>query len=501
MRRLRIVALLGALMMLVASTGLVSAQVAYGTPFATSITYQNVGNANTTVQFSFFGEKSASPVVVSREIAANAGSSLFVGGLTGTEALPSGFKGSAVLSASQPVVATLVQIAQPGNNPVRNRPLSNGFRESSSNVLLATVLKNRFNYNSICSIQNAESNSNIDITLRFFDADNPGNPPIELTEQNIPPGSAKYYDIASPTQFPTQFPNVFNGSATVTAVRSGGSQAAQIVGSCIEMQTNGVGTYAFEGITQGNPNMFVATALCNAFGGNSTSYAVQNVDPSTAANVTVTYRGINTQTNAQVTQTASATINPGAKNSFVACNANVGDNFSGAATISSNVPIVVIAKVFGSSRSTAWLGEAQGSSKLALPYVRYSSDANFATGNFQRTFIAVQNVASSAVNNVVIEYRDKNGGLVGTHTIASIAAGEKANSNATLATPAAGKTAADLLNFGNPESNPGGGFGGAAMVVGPAGSQLIAVARVETRDTFANPNVTVAEDYNGLAIQ
>jgi hypothetical protein len=500
MRRLKIAMLLSVLMML-ASTTLVSAQFAYGTPFATSITYQNVGTADANVQFSFYNEKSGTAVIVSRTIAANAGSSLFVGGLSGTETLPSGFKGSAVLSANQPIVATLVQIPQPGaTSPIRNRPLSNGFRNASTNVLLATVLKNKFNFNSVCSIQNAEANSAIDLSLTFFDADNPGNAPIVITEAGVPVGAAKYYDMGSVAQLP-QFPAVFNGSATVTAVRSGGAQAANIVGSCIEQQTNGVGTYAFEGITAGNASMFVATALCNVFGGNSTSYAVQNVDPATAANVTVTYRGINNATQAPVTQTATATINPGAKSSFVACNAGVGDNFTGAATVTSNVPIVVIAKVFGSSRSTAWLGEAQGSSTLALPYVRYSSDANYETGNFQRTFIAIQNVATTAVSNVAVEYRDKNGGLVGTHTIASIGPGEKANSNATLATPAAGKTAADLLNFGNPESNPGGGFGGAAMVVGPAGSTLIAVARVETRDTFANPRVHVAEDYNGISIQ
>ena len=141
MRRIKVAALLSALMMLM-STGLVSAQNAIDTPFATSITYQNVGTASTTVQFNFHNEKGAGQTVtVMRDIAAGAGDSLFVGGLSGNEQLPQGFKGSAVLSANQPVVATLVQIAQPSNtSPVRNRPLSNGFNTASSSVLLATVL-------------------------------------------------------------------------------------------------------------------------------------------------------------------------------------------------------------------------------------------------------------------------------------------------------------------------------------------------------------------------
>lgn len=486
MRRIKLATLLGGLMVL-ASTSLVSAQ-AYGTPFATSVTYQNVGAAEAQVQFNFYNEKTGTPVTVNRTIAAGAGSSLFVGGLGPGETLPTGFKGSAVLSSNQPIVATLVQIPQPADGPVRNRPLSNGFREASSNVLLATVLKNQFNFNSIFSIQNAEATNAIDIEVRLVPV---SGPTITIAETNIPAGSAKYYDMGTLGQVT---PASFNGSATVTAVRTGTQTPANIVGSVIEQQTNGVGTYAFEGVTGGASKIFVATALCDVFGGNRTSYAVQNVDPTNNANITVSYQGINNVTQAPASGQASAqNLAPGAKQSFVACDAGVGAEFTGAATIESNTPIVVIAKVFGTTRGTAWLGEAQGSAQLALPYVRYSSNENFLNNSRQRTFIAIQNVGTAAVTGARVEYRDKNGGLVGTHNLPSIAPGAKVNTNATLATGDAAK----LLDFGNPEANPGGGFGGAAIVVGPAGSQLIAVARVES-STTAGP---VAEDYNGIAIQ
>jgi hypothetical protein len=92
-----------------------------------------------------------------------------------------------------------------------------------------------------------------------------------------------------------------------------------------------------------------------------------------------------------------------------------------------------------------------------------------------------------------VEYRDKNGGVVGTHTIPSIEPGAKAASNPTLATGDAAK----LLLFGNPESNPGGGFGGGAIISGPTGSQLIAVGRVQSKVGAGD----VAEDYNGISIQ
>ena len=476
------VAILVAIALLIASFGIASAQQpAYNTPFVTSITYQNVGSGTATIQFQFYNEKSGTSINVTRTLNAGASDSMFVGGLTGSEALPSNFLGSAVLGSNQPIVATLVQIPQ--SSTVRNRPLSNGFSTATSNVLLATVLKNQFNTTSKFSIQNTDSVP-VDITLKIYQVGNP-TPIATVTETNIPPGAAKYYDMGTIAGLP---PSV-NGSATVSAVRSGTSTPANIVGSVLELSTirEIPRATAFEGVSAGANTVYVATALCQLAGTNaSTAYAVQNVGTA-ATNVTVTYSpGGATQTK---------TIQPGAKQSFLACDVN-SPNYSGAATLTSGQPIVVIAKAFAApSFSTAFLGEAQGASKLALPYVRYTSNANFATGTRQRAFIAIQNVGTSTVNNVTVSYRDKLGNVIGTHTIPSIAPGAKANSNATLATGDSAK----LLEFGNPEANPGGGFGGGAVIEGPAGSQLIAVVRIQTFDP--NTGASVAEDYNGIPIQ
>lgn len=488
MRRIKVAALLSALMMLV-STGLVQAQNAIDTAFATSITYQNVGTAQAQVQFTFYNEKGAgTPVVVTRNVAANAGSSLFVGGLSGGEQLPAAFRGSAVLSANQPIVATLVQIAQPSaTSPVRNRPLSNGFNTASSSVLLATVLKNQFRTSSIFSVQNAEPTSAIDITVNLFNADNPAAPPITLQEQNIPAGSAKYYNLHTMTDVPSPF----NGSATVTAVRSGTSTPANIVGSVMELSTDNVAAKAFEGVTTGGTTIYMATALCDAFGDRQrTAYAVQNND-TTNANVTVTY------SNGTI---ANATIEPGKKRSFIACDDGSPAGFSGAATITSNANIVVIGKAFAQPAipgfETAFLGEAAGSPKLALPYVRWTADPTFASGARQRTFIAIQNVGTAAATNVAVRYLDASGNVVGTHTIDSIAPGAKANSTPPNAT---GDTA-KLTEFGTPDANPAGvGFGGAVIIEAP-GSQLIAIARVASR-VPAQGGIQVAEDYNGIPVQ
>ena len=489
MKSLKVFLVMSLLLLLTA--GLASAQnPAYETSFITSVTYQNVSNATANVTFNFYAEGSSTPIQVQQTLPANAGASLFIGSLA---QIPTNFSGSAVLSSDQPIVATLVQIPQ--STTVKNRPLSNGFSSASSNVLVATVLKNKFNTTTKFSVQNASSGA-IDITVTFYDADNTSNAPIPVSASNIPAGGSKTFDLG----MMTQLPSTFNGSATVTAVAAGTSTPANIVASALELATNGTAARAFEGVNGGATTVYMPSALCN-FANATSVYAVQNAG-TTSTSVTVAYSsGLND----------TRTIGAGQKESFSACvkkdgttlNAN---NFSGAATVTSAgvgggaaQNIVVIGKVGGGGRSTAFLGETSGSEKLALPYVRWTSDANFnaGTASRQRTSIAIQNIGGSTVNSVVVEYRNKNGEIVGTHTIASIAAGQKGNSNATNATLANGHTQIELDEFGNPESNPGGGFGGAVIIRGPSGSQLVATARVASK----LGSTTLAEDYNGIPIQ
>jgi hypothetical protein len=491
MRRMKLATLLSGLMML-ASTSLVSAQsTAYTTPFATSITYQNLGTQQAQVQFSFYNDDGAA-TQVNRTIAAGAGSSLFVGGLEAGEALPAGFKGSAVLSANQPIVATLVQIAQPSSgpnaSPVKNRPLSNGFSSAAPNVLLATVLKNKFRTTSVFSVQNAEANTGIDLRIQLFNADNTAAPPIVINETNIPAGAAKYYDMGTLPQITAA---EFNGSATVEAFRTGTQTPAQIVGSVMELSTNSLSAKAFEGITGGAGRIFMPSALCDAFSDKQrTAYAVQN-NGDAATTVTVRYAS---------GQQVSREILPGAKSSFVACDDGVPVGTSTAATIeSSGEEIVVIGKVFAQPAipgfETAFLGEATGADRLALPYVRWTSQANFESGARQRTFIAIQNVGAAAVSGVQVQYLNAQGTVVGTHTLGNIPAGGKANSTPPDAAADPNNPPIQLLEFGTPDGNPTGlGFGGSVIIQAPEGSSLIAVARVASR---VGPT-QVAEDYNGI---
>ncbi len=442
---------------------------AYTTSMTTSVTYQNVGTADANVLFQFYAENSGTAIDVNRTIPAGAGASLFVGSLS--EISP-GFNGSAVMSSDQPIVATLVQI--PSSTAVKNRPLSNGFSSGTNTVLLPTVLKNQFNTTSRFSIQNISSEA-VNLTVNIYNASAPSDPPIVVTHNSLPAGAAKYFDMGTLSQVT---PASFNGSATVTAVATDGSGDVAIVGSSLEASTTGPETSAFEGVSGGSTTVYMATGLCQAFGASS-AYAIQNVGTA-AASVTVTYAS---------GQTAMQTIQPGAKYSFIACDA-LPAGTSTAATITSNQPIVGIGKVFGSGNSTAWVGADAGAERIALPYVRFTV-ANWVAGTHQRGYLAIQNIGGPlAAGDVTLSYRDRNGVEVGTHALPAMATGAKANSHATH--PNVVGNPADLQEFGYV-----GGFGGSVVVEGPAGSQLLALVRIQS---YTSATSVVGEDATGIPI-
>lgn len=455
-----------------AFAGSASAQIAYNAAFTTSITYQNVGTNTANIVFNFYPENNGTAIPVNRTLAPNAGGSLFVGSLN--EINP-GFNGSAVLSSDQPIVATMVQISS--DTAVKNRPLSNGFSSGASEFLLATVLKNQFATTSRFAVQNAHSGP-VNLTIRFYNANNPGATPITVTHNNLPAGAAKYFDMG---QLPQITAANFNGSAVISAVDSSNSNPAPIVASVLELSTNADAASSFEGVTGGANTVYMATALCNAFGASS-AYAVQNTSQSSSANVTVTYSN---------GATHQATVASGAKFSFQTCDRTPA-GFSGSATItSSGAPIVAIGKVFGSGNSTAFVGETSGSSKIALPYVRFTT-SQWLSGARQRTYLAIQNVGSAIpAGQVTVKYLNVNGQVVGTHTLGAMSNGQKLNSHATH--PDVVGNASNLQEFGYI-----GGFGGSVLIEGPSGSQLVAIARVQSYNSSTGG--VVGEDFSGIAI-
>ena len=474
----------------------VLAQTAYTTQFVTSITYQNIGSGVATLSFNFYAQNSSIAIPYSvATLQPNAGASLAVGNVSG---ISSGFQGTAVIQSDQPVASTLVQV--PVGSPVKNRPLSNGFRsdEGAADFLIPTVLKDAFDTRTRFSIQNVDT-VGADIEVKFVSAESGNLGQVVHTQNftNVPPNAAVYIDAG---QLEQQLGSSFNGSAQISAKKTGTSNPGKVVAAALELSISGLNANGFEGaaggVGGGSNTVYMPSAICNAFGGQQTAYAVQNVDPpgqpgSQNASVTVTYltRDANDPTAPLRTNTFTESIPPGAKVSIAGCRSNVPRGHSGSAVITSTgAKIVAIGKVTGPAFTSASPGLTSGASKLALPYVRWSQ-TQYSTGVRQRTSIAIQNIGSTdlAAGAVTVKYYDKNGNLVGSHSLPAIPANAKVNSNPT--------------NIGSAGDEFGyyldGTFGGSAVIEGPSGSQLVALARV-----FSNtPAGEVGEDYNGIPIQ
>jgi hypothetical protein len=452
--------------------GSVNAQ-AYTTAFTTSITYLNVGSGSATVSLNFYAENSGTAIPITRPaLAKGAGTSLFVGSLA--EISP-GFKGSAVMSSDQPLVATLVQLPQGATN-VKNRPLSNGFDAGSASVLVPTVLKNTFGQSSKFSVQNVDT-VGADLTLNFYNATSPANPPIVVTVTNLPSNSARWFNMPDVPEITAAS---FNGSVVITSVKTGTSTPGAIVASAMEL---GIATRlasAFEGVQGGASTVYMPSAQCLAFGGTSSAYAVQNTSNTVAADVTVTYSNGSVE--------GPVNVPAGTKKSFLGCTVN-SPNFSGSAVITATgAPIVAVGKISGLGLSTAFIGATSGGQFLAIPYIRWT-ETQWLTGGRQRGNIAIQNIgAAIPAGQVVVKYVDKTGAVVATETLGALATGAKLNSNPKTATPS-------QTEFGYYADAT---FGGGAIVEGPAGAQLVAIVRISSY-VPAIPE-TVGEDSNAIVI-
>ena len=469
-----------------------------------SITYQNVGTAESPVTMSFYQEGSATPVVYDAgTLAAGAAASLYIGRVTDIDA---GFRGNAVVSSSQPLVATVVQFHQnaPGET-VKMRMLSNGLssEDGSQQYLIATALGNIFNRTTVFSVQNLETET-ITATFNFYNVSDGAL--LSSIDHDIPASSSRFIetDIITDTGLSS---DIFNGSVIVSAVKkSDGTTPANIVAAASELYTNKNVGANFEGIPLGKASdiVYVPSALCKKFG-LDTYYAVQNASLTSPAEITVTYYN---QDGSLKTEDGPYTIGPGQKKSIITCAPSSGvdmTDYTGSAVITTTDPssqIVALGKAQASMPSssayvdvfTIFNAQPEGSSKIALPFVRwannthYNSSTNF--GSYQRSFIAIQNLENSDAK-VNVNYIDKVGNVLATHTL-NLPANSKLNSNPSVA----GALGLGGMVAGEFGYYTDGSFGGGVIIEAHPDNptaNFIAVNRVQ------HPGA--GEDYNGISIE
>ncbi len=459
---------------LFAATTQAHADTGYTATFSTSITYMNVGASSATISLTYYAAGSSTPISVPQpNLAAGAATSISAGSIS---ELPSGFQGSAVLSSDQPLAATAVQVSTGAGTVVKNRPLSNGFAEGSSSVLIATILKDRYGVTTRFAVQNAHT-ADVDVAVEIKGTDGST---FNYNYPSIPAGSSKHVDVGDLAEIPAGF----SGSATVTAHEHGTSTAAPIAATAMELGTGDAYAAAFEGLTSGAETVYMPSAMCKYYG-YSSFYAVQNTGAS-ATNVTVTYK----QGNATVA-TASATIAAGSKNSFLTCADGFPEGQSGSAVISADAggTVVALLKVNGNGLTAVTPANATGAAKLALPYVRWTPQAVFDAGTRQRAYIAVQNVGGAAIaaGAVTVKYTDASGATVATQTLGDLGVGAKQSIKF--------MDVGGDNDFGYVAPST---YGGGAVIEGPVGSQLVAVVRIQSKS--ADGTINYGEDYNGIPV-
>ena len=80
-----------------------------------------------------------------------------------------------------------------------------------------------------------------------------------------------------------------DGAAVITAVKQGEpSTSARVVASSQETQDSGLGVYSYEGQKEGAVNVYMASAMCNYVGKQTSYFAIQNVG-SASATVEIDY--------------------------------------------------------------------------------------------------------------------------------------------------------------------------------------------------------------------
>jgi hypothetical protein len=477
---------LGSLLLLLLITALalpalpLAAQTATSTGYDTAVAYQNIGSTTATLSFAYYPLRSAAPAQFVRTLAPNAARSVNIGSVSFTGGTTtSAVRGSVVIAATQPLVAVTVQT--PELATLRNKALSLGFLPSQATnaAYVPTFLRNTFNRTSLLAIQNADTVP-VTLTVSFYARNGNGTARLTRSYPDLPPGASYQYSASN-----LRVLGAFDGSAIVTAT-------GKIVATVMETATNSAPALSsYEALPQGSTQLALPTMFCRA-GGRTTTLALMNTGGDGAATANLTFRFSNGVE-------AVRTLAPNVKLQVNACNLGLVGNTSAGLLISSDgPPIAAVAKTDGAGHSAAYSAIGSSGTLLAAPLVRWTiSRFNTTSSRRYRTQIYVQNAGDTpiAAGNVVIEYYNGYGRLVGVHTLGALAPGATRTSQPRQSTLTAGSRQVQLDEFGYQPV-----LGGSALIrcIDPSGCRLAAVVR----QLGANSSTTqVAEDYSAFIVE
>jgi hypothetical protein len=446
------------------------AQSATAQSWSSSITYYTPSDTAGTLWVNYYQPSGAVIEAGPFDLAPHKAGSLFIG----ATAVPDGFIGSAVLSANVPIVATYVQFAAGEAASQYGRMLYNAFSavDAGTPFYIPTVLYQEFNTTSLVGIQNIESDE-ITVNLKFYVVGS--TTPVVDINRDINAYSSYVFGPADVGLSPG-----FNGSLVITGT-------GRVVASAQETFDVGRAAYAFEGVAGGSNATYMPSAMCNYGPSWQTSYyAIQNAGTGDA-NVTIEYY----DTAGNLVKTMPSTvISEGGKLSRNACQDEALVNALGSAVIkSTGAEIIAIGKILANNGLlTAFVGESEGYTNIAAPYIRWSANPSLEW----RSYIAIMNVGDGNATNITARYYDANGTLQATHVIAT-SANPLERFIKRNTTPESANALDANGNFG---INP---FGGAVEIT--SDQPVVVVVRL-ARNVNLDGGATTqfGEDYNGINI-
>lgn len=355
--------------------------------WVSSIQIMNLGTNTANVVVEYFQENGTRVDGATRSYTITVGSSLNIY-QPNVPGLPDGFKGSAVVSADQPIAAIGSEQTTYPDGSIGNSQYSGFGADAIGQRFYLPNVNKTFGsgrWSSRITVQNVTAGP-VGVTVTFYNSDGT----VRDTDTvNLPAnGSTTLAQINDP-----EIPDGWLGAAVVDAT----GNIAVIVDV---MSADGrLGTY--NGFTSGATTMYLPTLLIG-FGINqwNTSFQVFNVGNTTAV-VTMTYYTAGVPTPAKVV-TASLPSYQSINRYQPTIDSDLGTPWIGSVVIESTEPIVAVGNqssgVPGKRLASSYNGVSRGSTRAFLPTVlRHFGGSNFVT-SFQ-----IMNVGSSNAS-VTVEY-------------------------------------------------------------------------------------------------
>ncbi len=359
----------------------------WGGTWVSSVQVMNLGTTTANVVVEYYQENGTRVDAATRIYTITVGSSLNIY-QPSVPGLPDGFKGSAVVSADQPIAAIGSEQTTYADGSIGNSQYAGFGAETLGNKFYLPNVSKKFGggqWSSRITIQNATANPvtatitfyNADATVRDTDVVNlPGNGSTTLTQIND-----------------TELPDGWLGSAIVDATGN--------IAVIVDIMSADGRLETYNGFTSGSTTMYLPTLL-SGFGINrwNTSFQVLNVGNASAV-VTMTYYTSGVATPAKI---VTATLSPyqSINRYQPSVDSDLGTPWFGSVVIESTQPIVAIGTQSsgapGKRLASAYNGVASGGTRAFLPTVlRHFGGSNFVT-SFQ-----IMNVGTGPAS-VTVEY-------------------------------------------------------------------------------------------------